>query len=358
MSSGSGCAAGEGTLDAAIPVGASGLRELGAANGENGLLAITNNQGRFAGLCLSGSSTLGNIDSRPPASNQFRLQNLYVANQLGEGGSMALSASAGMQLTVQPSGAAVLCSFFGPVPCVTIENNEMAVIGGFPVPSNLLTVSNVATLHLYRSMVRNNRVGGSLITSLSDALLDLRSSIVDNNQVVAFSAIDGSTTSLMSASFSASIDLHQSTVVMRSPLTRFFLLNDGGSSTVHGSILASTSAPAPANLGGNSASSKLKREWCGFFQSTGDFAGHTVVPDPTTGTFVIQPPAAFDIDPVTYAPRSTELIDACSIPAAYNLDFYGRPFNVVLESASPVHSDIGAVETQLPNDVIFVNGFD
>ena len=131
-SSGAGCAAGDGTLDATIPIAPSGYRELGAANGENGLLAITNNRGRFASLCLLGSSTLGDVDSRPPSSNPFRLQNLYIANQIGEGGSMAMLVSSGLQLAVQPSGNSVSCSFFSPTPCVTIENNDMGSVRWFP----------------------------------------------------------------------------------------------------------------------------------------------------------------------------------------------------------------------------------
>ncbi len=358
-SGGSGCAAGDGTLDATIPVGPSGFRELGAANGENGLLAITNNRGASAGLCLIGSSTLGNVDDRPPASNQFRLLNLYVANQIGEGGSMALRVSSGLQLFVQPSGNAVPCSFFSPTPCVTIENNDMGLVGGFLAPSTLLTASNVGALVIYRASVRGNRVGGSLLTATSNALLRLHSSILDDNQVLAFSSIDGNTTSLMFAQLSsARVDLYQSTVVMRSALTRFYRLDSGGSGTVHGSILASTAAPAPLNVGGTSPPSSLTREWCGFFQSTADFASHTVINDPTTGTFVVHPPVTFNLDPTTYAPLSAGLIDACSTPAAYNLDFYGRPFNVQLEFGGPVRSDIGAVEAQLPNDIIFANGFD
>ena len=355
---GLGCAAGDATLDATIPIAASGYRELGAANGENGLLAITNNRGSFAGLCLIGSSTLGNVDSRPPASNPFRVQNLYVANQIGEGGAMALGVGAGLQLLVQPSGNTVTCSFFSPTACVTIENNDMATVGGFLVPSNLLIVTNDASLNLFRASVRGNRGGGGLLVASSNALLRLRSSILDNNQVLAFSGIEANTTSLMVASFTSGVDLQQSTVVMRTPLTRFYRLDDNGFGTAHGSILASTSVPAPANVGGTSPPSNLTREWCGFFQSTADFAGHTVENDPTTGTFVVQPPAAFNLDPTTYAPLSAGLIDACSTPAAYNLDFYGRPFNVQLEAGAPVRSDIGAVEAQLPNDIIFANGFD
>jgi hypothetical protein len=124
----------------------------------------------------------------------------------------------------------------------------------------------------------------------------------------------------------------------------------------HGSILASTAVTAPANVGGTAAASNFEREWCGFFQSTADFATHTVINDPIAGAFVVHPPVSFNLNPTTYAPQSAGLIDACSTPF-YNRDFYGRPFTVQLEAGGAVSTDIGAVEAQ-PADPMFANSFE
>ncbi len=357
--SSSGCAAGDATLDASIPAGGDGYREMGANADSDGLLAITNQSGVNSALCLIGSNTLGNIDNRPSASNRYRLFNLFIANQSSEGGVMALRTSAGMQLQVRPSGNTVTCSFFNATPCVAVVDNSMAEVGGFPVPSSLLAAGNEASLNLYRASIRDN-VGASLFTATgTNAMLGLWSSIVDNNEVRAFSGIEGNTTSLFTSILGGRAWVYQSTVIMRDPLTRFFLLNDGGLATAHASILASTAAVAPANIGGNAPSTNFTREWCGFFQSTADFGGHSVINDPTTGSFVVLPPASFNLHPTTYAPQSSGLVDACSTPS-YDRDFYGRQFNVQLEPGGPVRSDIGAVEAQpvaLP-DAVFANGFE
>lgn len=355
----SGCAAGDATLDASTPAGGDGFRELGAAVDSNGILAITHQSGNNAGLCLLGSNTLGNIDDRPSAPNRYRLRNLHVANQSSEGGVMAVRASSGMQLQVQPSGDQVSCSFFTATPCVAVVDNSMAEVGGFPVPSSLLAAGNEASLNLYRASIRDN-FGASLFTATgTNSELGLWSSIIDNNEVRAFSGIEGNTTSLFSTSFGGRARVYQSTVIMRDPLTRFFLLNDNGFATVHASIMASTAAVAPVNRGGTAASTNLTREWCGYFQSTADFGGHSVINDPTTGSFAVLTPASFNLHPTTYAPLSAGLIDACSTPS-YDRDFHGLAFNVQLEPGGPVRSDIGAVEAQpvaLP-DAVFANGFE
>jgi hypothetical protein len=161
---------------------------------------------------------------------------------------------------------------------------------------------------------------------------------------------------LFSVSFAALAGVYQSTMIMRSALTRFFLLKDGAFATAHSGILASTAAAAPVNVGGNAPATNFEREWCGIFQSTADFATHTVSNDPTTDSFVVHPQVNFNAHPVTYAPQSAGLIDACSAPF-YNRNFYGRPFTVQLEAGAPVSADIDAVEAK-PADPVFANGFE
>jgi hypothetical protein len=217
-------------------------------------------------------------------------------------------------------------------------------------------------LNIYRGMIDGNRGRPRLFSAATDAVLRLWSSIVDDNTVVVGVAQPSDSAALFESTLGGTAGVYQTTVVMRSPLDFFFRIGDGidnGFANAHGSILASTVTPAPANVGGVAPPSRLTREWCGFFQSTADFATHTVANDPTTANFVVLPPAAFNLAAGTYAPQSAGLVDACS-PPAYNRDFYGRPFDVQLEPGGAVRADIGAVEAQpaaLP-DPLFANGFE
>lgn len=358
---GGGCAAGVGSLDAAITPGADGRRTLGAPDGGTGILAITNNTATGSpGICLGGSVTLGTTDV-PAGSSRFRIQNLYIADQSGSG-TLGLAASSFLELDVRPSGDTVACSFFSATPCVRMLGNQVASSGGVTSNGQLLTATNGAVLNIYRGMIDGNRGRPRLFGAATGAVLRLWSSIVDDNTVVVGSTFPVDSASLFESSLGATAGVYQTTVVMRSPLDFFFRIGDGidnGFASAHGSILASTVSPPPANVGGPAPASRLTREWCGFFQSTADFASHTVANDPTTFSFVVQPPSAFNLAAGTYAPQSAGLIDACSAPS-FNRDFHGRPFDVQLEPGGVVRADIGAVEAQpvaLP-DPLFANGFE
>jgi hypothetical protein len=360
-----GCAAGVATLDAGIPPGPDGRRTLGAPDGGTGMLAITNNSGGGnAGLCLFGSPNVGGT-TVTPGSSRFRIQNLYIADQSG-GGTLGLEVSDGIELDVQPSGDSVECSFFGATPCVRMVGNAVVGSGDATSAGGLLLANADTVLNIYRGLIEDNRVRPHLFSAVGSDLR-LWSSIVDDNSVVA-SASTSIRAALFDVDVGGAVEVHHTTVVMRAPLDFFFRIRDlsiPGVGTVNsfaraqGSILASTATPAPANTGGPAPATRLRLEWCGFFQSTAGFASHTVVNDPTTGAFVTLPPSAFDLEPGTYVPRSAGLIDACSTPS-YNRDFYGRPFNVQLEPGGAVRADIGAVEAQplvLPGP-LFANGFE
>lgn len=359
--SGLGCAAGDATLDAAIAPGPDGRRTLGAPDGGTGMLAITNNSGSGnPALCLVGSPNVGGT-TVTPGSSRFRIQNLYIADQSGSG-TLGLAASTLLELDVQPSGDSVACSFFSPTPCVRMLGNQVASSGGVTSNGQLLTATNGAVLNVYRGMIDGNRGRPRLFAAATGAVLRLWSSIVDDNTVVVGSTSPVDSAALFESLLGATVGVYQTTVVMRTPLDFFFRIGDGidnGFASAHGSILASTVSPPPANVGGPAPASRLTREWCGFFQSTADFASHTVANDPTTANFVVLAPSAFNLAAGTYAPQSAGLIDACSAPS-YNRDFYGRPFNVQLEPGAAVRADIGAVEAQpavLP-DPLFANGFE
>ncbi len=360
--SGLGCAAGDGTLDAALPPNpSSGLRELGAAVGQTGLLAITNNSASGnPGLCLFGSVNQGSSVA-PPGQSRFLLRNLYLANQSG-GGTLGLNVGAALELTVQPALDSGSCEFFGPTPCVRLSANQVSGSGGSTATGRLLSVSSSARLNLFRGRIDGNRGRPELFATTTSGILQLRASLIDANEVVVGSTPPVNSAALFDASFSGEVQVFHSTVLMATPLTWFFRIGDGidnGSARARSSIFASTAAPAPGNVGGTAPASRFSREWCGFFQSTADFGSHSVVADPTLGSFMVLPPSALDLDPLSFAPRSAGLIDACSNSSIGN-DFYGRPYTTLLEPGSAVRADIGAVEAQslaLP-DPIFANGFE
>lgn len=346
-----GCAAGFATLDASQPATA-GVRVLGAADNASALLAISSNGGFNAGLCLSGSYRIG-TSTRPPGESRFRLQNLVILQQTGRG-ALGLSVTNALELELRPSGDQVSCSFFNPVPCLSLHDNAPDSVAGVPQSARLLSASTGARLLLRRASVRGNLAFPNLITATDTAQLRIEASVLDDNRVVDPSGVNGP--SLFAASLGGHVRLANSTVIMRSALDRFFRLDDAGTAAAYASILASTSTPAPANIGGNDSAGRFTRGWCGFFQSTADFAAHLVEADPTLGGFTTLPAAAFDLDPQTYAPRSELLIDRCS-PADTGSDFRGAPFNQQTRAGSVAWTDIGAVERQ-PQAAVFADGFE
>ncbi|MBI2398436.1 MAG: hypothetical protein HYV17_11625 [Xanthomonadales bacterium] len=359
-SGGLGCSAGYGSLDAGLPVEGDGFRHLGAALGSNGLVAVTANSGASSSaLCLLGSRSRATInDPAPAGQSRFRLRNLYVSDQSGTG-FIGLRTGDRMELIVEPSGDNVSCSFFGATPCVRFYNNAVDSVG--TPDARLLYASGDSMLQLRRAMIDSNSLRPDLAMADDGADLILISSILDLNTVAARNVLP-STSSLFAARDNGTVDVRNSTVITRSALSEFFRLGweplgyNTGIAYAQASAFASTvGTPATVGYEASVPTTNFRRYWCGFFQSTADFGLHTVVNDPTTGTFEVLAPAAFSID-ANYAPLTTGLRDACTAPAI-NRDFYGRPYTANLEPASAVHADIGAVEAQLV-DAIFSNGFE
>jgi hypothetical protein len=357
---GLGCAAGVGSLDTILPIESDGFRHLGAAAGSNGLVAITANGGAGSpALCLLGSVSRSAINDPPPVgASRFRLRNLFVSDQTGKG-FVGLRTGDRLELIVEPSGDNVACSFFGPTPCVRFFNNAVDSVG--TPDGRLLYASGQSLLQLRRAKIDGNSARPDLVMADDGANVILLSSILDQNSV-AVRTSSPSTSALFAARYGATVDVRNSTVVMRSALSEFFrlgwtpLAENTGIAYAQASAFAST-VGTPVNVGyeGGVPTTNFRRYWCGFFQSTADFAGHTVVNDPGTGLFEVLAPAAFSVD-ANYAPQNSGLRDACTVPAV-NRDFNGRPYGVVFEAGSAVHADIGAVEAQL-QDAIFMNGFE
>ncbi len=348
------CGAGNATLDASQPTDAEGYRSLGASEGSNGMLAIVNNRGIYPGLCLSGSYTLGTTN-RPLGPSRFRLRNLYVAGQRGEGVN-GLTLHDGIQLRVEPSGRRTRCEFFTPLDsCVTLVDNAFEAVFDPPVSSARLVwaygLDTRADLELVRANVRDN-VAHTAMLSQSGGLMDIYSSVFSGNNMLPWAG-SGLGTSLFQAYNGGKIRIRHATVLADTPLDRFFYLQDSSTAAARASIFASSAAAAPANVGGPAPPSQFTREWCGFFQSTADFASHTQVVDPTSGVFAVLAPSALQLDPDTYAPGD-DLVDRCTPSVAH--DYHGAEFGSLSYYPSDPPADIGAVENR--DDVIFADGFE
>lgn len=346
-----GCAAGAGTLDTTVAQGSDGYRPLGAADGENGLLAIANNTGARPGLCLSSSRSIG-TDIYPDGPSTFKLQNLIVTGQNGSG---TLGISVGreeLRLRIQPSGRNVACTFFEPTPCVSFSANEASGSPGTGSVAPL--VDNLGTLELVRASIRDNVTRNALIRNYAGSNF-VTSSLIEGNRVEA-SASDPTRSAFEVGSnlFTGTLTARHNTVLFATPLDRFVhLAFPTSQASVRANIFASSASPAPANFGGAAPNANFRREWCGFFQRTDDFATHTVVNDPTSGTFQLLAPGAFSLEPATFAPGDG-LVDWCT--KSVTDDFHGAPFGSVVYYAGAGPADIGAVENRL--DVIFAHDFE
>lgn len=351
------CAGGYGTLDRSLPAGPDGVRTVGADAGSNGLLAVTTNNGKRPALCLRGSFTLGS-NNIPVGASNFRLNNLYVADQSGTE-VLGLSVESNLSLDVGPSGDNVACSLFGPTPCVSVSNNNAdsaatPVSGGDP----LLRATFGAQLSLTRARIADNQSSTQLLLAENGGYIRLGASIVTTNQVGVNANSPSLGTQLARSRLDGKIRLDHSTLMFATPIDRFFRIEDTSSAVVLASVLASTAATAPANFGGGAPAANFTRERCGYFRRTDDLAGTTVINDPTLGTFFLASGVSPQLNPVTFAPTSSLLTDRCTTSPLPNRDYYGKAFGQQYYPASTVFADIGAVEAQLPNDVIFANGFD
>lgn len=357
--SGVGCAAGFGTLDTAINIEADGYRYLGAALNSNGLVAITANGGdRVPALCLQGSRTRSAPNDPAPANqSRFRLRNLIVSNQTGTG-FLGLNTGDALDLIVEPSGDSVSCTFFTATPCVRFNANTVDGVGS--PDARLLFANGSSRLQLRRALIDTNSARPDLIMADASANVTVLSSVLDDNDI-ATRVSSPTTSSVFAARFGGTVDVRNSTVIMRSAVSQFFrlgwapLVDATGIAYAQSSAFTSTiAAPLTVALEGGALASQFNRYWCGYFANTSAFSGHTVVNDPATGAFTTA--ASFAVDG-NYAPTSTDLRDACSAPpGTLNRDFYGRAFNVQFDPSGPF-TDIGAVEAQR-EDALFQNGFE
>lgn len=348
------CAAGSGTFDAAIPFASDGFRPMGALDGSNGIVALANNASETgsAALCISASRTLGS-DTRPVGLSVFRLQNLIVSGQAGIGTLGLVISDEEVHLRVQPSGRKVACEFFTPTPCVSFTDNSANGTAGVGAETRL--ISNAGLLDIVRASIRDNVLRGTLARVFSGRLRVDSSIIADNTvQTPSLSSVRSAFALGYNLTDSmGELRLQHATVVFTTPLDRFLDFDQADSNaTLRASILAATATPAPVTVAGVGAPNRLRREWCGLFQDTSDFASHTEIVDPTSGVFTVLSPASLKLDPETYAPGE-DLVDRCT--RSITNDFHGNAFGSVAYFPNDPPADIGAVENR--DDVIFADGF-
>ena len=202
-----------------------------------------------------------------------------------------------------------------------------------------------------RATVRGNLAHTAML-SQSGGVTRIESSVFDDNEVLPWPTSTAGT-SLVGAYNGGQIRIEHATVLSDTPLDRFFYLHGSSTVAARAGIFASSASPAPTNVGGTAPPSQFAREWCGFFQDTSDFAAHTVVPDPGSGTFVTIAPAGFELDPVTHAPGDA-LVDRCT--PSVETDYHGNAFGSGVYYPGDPPADIGAVENR--DDVIFADGFE
>lgn len=351
---GGSCASGNGTLDTTIAMGADGYRPLGAADGENGIVALANNTGSRPGLCLNPSRLLG-TDTYPNGPSSFRLHNLIVSGNSGTGTLGLAIAREELRLRVQPSGNRVACTFFSPSPCVSFIGNEATGSVGSGSASYL--IENQGTLELVRASIRDNRARPALLRNYLGQSF-VTSSLIEGNTIELAAASLGTSRAVFEVGSPLAgagiLTVRHSTVVFATPLDRFVhLANETSTASVRANIFAASALPVPANVGGVAPATNFRREWCGFFQRTDDFATHSVTNDPTSGGFQVLAPANFSLEPGTFAPGDG-LVDWCT--KSVGIDFHGNAFGSVVYYPGGGPADIGAVENR--SDVIFADGFE
>lgn len=345
-----GCGAGYATLDAAVPMGPDGWRNLGAAEGQSGMLAVTHNEGQAPGLCLAASFQLGSL-SVPNGPSRFRLRNLHVAEQHGRGTLGLALMNPELAVRVEPAGPAVRCEFFAPVPCVSFQDNRFDPADPAPVAEGELIASQ-GTLELVRAFVTGNESRRSLIRA-AQRRSRIESSVLTGNRVDASSAEPALGRSLFSVANAGTLEVVHTTALTDTPLDQFVRLDVADAAAVaQASIFGAVGVTAPVAVAGAAPPSRFTRRWCGFFQSTAGFESHTVIPDPTSGLFEVLPPGALVVNGTTFAPGA-DLIDRCTV--SVERDFHGERFGGVHVYPESPPGDLGAVEWY---DTIFRDGFE
>ncbi|HWS25872.1 MAG TPA: hypothetical protein VN259_04780 [Xanthomonadales bacterium] len=356
------------TLDLVVPVNGIDERVLGADDGSNGLLVISNNSGTSdSGLCVEGWGDRGGASPAPVPMPRFAIQNVWFsANTVSRAGtsvlahSSALMVTAALELALRASGRTTVCA--ADTPCVLFENN--AVAGGFPagVTGAAVRMGNGATTTLWieRARFTGNIAQEALIAvQYRNSIYLQQSSVIDGNTVNGTDAVLFALRTPSGATAPApDARLWHNTITGNSH-TRFFRLDDNSLLSSQGNVLH---APATRLLRlGNAPAANLTLKWCNYLTTLSDagFSGATQVADDFGPLVTVTGALALGAD---FAPPLS-LIDQCQRPlvgfpvSATMIDYRGRLFGNPVAPANPNRlGDLGAIEFY--SEVILRDGFE
>lgn len=356
------------TLDMVFPANGIDERVLGAEDGSNGLLVISNNSGtRDSGLCVVGWGDRGGASPAPVPMPRFVIQNVWFSNNtVGRAGtstlahSSALAVEVALELTLRSSGLATVCA--ADTPCVLFEAN--AVADGFPagVIGAAIRIGNGATTTLWieRARLTGNIAQEALVAvQYRNSIYLQQSSVIDGNTVngtegvlFALGAPSGPTAPAPIARL-----LHNT--FTGNTHARFFRLDDNSVLTSQGNVLH---APATRLLRfGDAPAANLTLKWCNYLTTLSDtgFSGATQVADDFGPLVTVTGALALGAG---FAPPLS-LIDRCQRPlvlfpvSATLIDYRGRLFGNPVAPANPNRlGDLGAIEFY--SEVILQDGFE
>lgn len=356
------------TLDMVFPANGIDERVLGAEDGSNGLLVISNNSGtRDSGLCVVGWGDRGGASPAPVPMPRFVIQNVWFSNNtVSRAGtstlahSSALVVAAPLELTLRPSGSTTLCAV--DTPCVLFENNAVGI--GFP--AGVIGAAIVAgtgwetTVSIERARFTGNIAQEALVAVQYANIIYLQqSSVIDGNTVNGTDAVLYALGTPLGTTVPAPLARLKHNTMTGNIHTRFFRLDDNSQLTSQGNVLH---APATRLLRfGDAPAANLTLQWCNYLTTLSDagYSGATQVADGFGALVSVTGALALGAG---FAPPLS-LIDQCKTPQAVFpvsstlIDYRGRLFANPIAPVNPNRTaDLGAIEYY--PEILLQNGFE
>lgn len=358
----------EATLDVAFPANGIDERVLGAEDGSNGLLVISNNSGtRDSGLCVRAWGDRGGAAPAPVPMPRFVIQNVWFSNNtVSRAGtstlahSSALVVAAPLELTLRPSGSTTLCAV--DTPCVLFENNAVGI--GFP--AGVIGAAIVAgtgwetTVSIERARFTGNIAQEALVAVQYANIIYLQqSSVIDGNTVNGTDAVLYALGTPLGTTVPAPLARLKHNTMTGNIHTRFFRLDDNSQLTSQGNVLH---APATRLLRfGDAPAANLTLQWCNYLTTLSDagYSGATQVADGFGALVSVTGALALGAG---FAPPLS-LIDQCKTPQAVFpvsstlIDYRGRLFANPVAPVNPNRTaDLGAIEFY--SEILLQDGFE
>ncbi len=356
------------TLDLVVPVNGIDERVLGADDGSNGLLVISNNTGtNDSGLCVENWGDRGGASPAPVPMPRFAIQNVWFSgNTVSRAGtsvlahSSALMVTAALELALRASGRNTVCAV--DMPCVLFEAN--AVAGDFPVGVTGAAVrmgnGSETTLWIERARFTGNTAQDALIAvQYRNSIYLQQSSVIDGNTVNGTEAVLFALRTPSGATAPAPDARLMHNTITGNTHARFFRLDDNSVLSSQGNVL---NAPATRLLRfGNAPAANLTLKWCNYLTTLSDagYSGATQVADDFGPLVTVTGALALG---ASFAPPLS-LIDQCQRPLAgfpvssTLIDYRGRLFGNLVAPTNPNRlGDLGAIEFY--SEVVFRDGFE